>query len=126
MKKHVYDLQKQLSSVKYDLKLIKLRAVFKAFIELFFRGLSLSELLKWDKKVDKIWMSTPSGTMYPPFAIPEDKRYLAGFAWFDYIRPKDKDDIFEWRGKSKEQQLQKTEPKAVPKQHLDDLQTIKE
>ena len=57
MKKHVYDLQKQLSSVKYDLKLIKLRAVFKAFIELFFRGLSLSELLKWDKKVDKILTS---------------------------------------------------------------------
>ena len=74
-----------------------------------------------NKKVDKIWMSTPSGTMYPPFAIPDDKRYLSGFAWFDYIRPKDKDDIFEWREKAKEQQLQKTEKKIVPKQNLDDL-----
>ena len=45
MKKHVCYLQKQLSSVKYDLKLIKLRAVFKAFIELFFWGLtSLNKL----------------------------------------------------------------------------------
>lgn len=74
-----------------------------------------------DKKVDKIWMSTPTGVMYPPFAIPEEKRYLAGFAWFDYIRPRDKDDIFEWRAKKKEQELKKTERKVVPKQKLEDL-----
>ena len=74
-----------------------------------------------DKKVHKIWMSTANGVMYPPFAIPDDKRYLPGFAWFDYIRPKDKDDIFDWRDKKKEQVLQKTEKKVVPKQKLDDL-----
>lgn len=74
-----------------------------------------------NKKVNKIWMSTPSGVMYPPFAIPEDKRYLTGFAWFDYIRPMNKDDIFGWRSKKKEQELKKTERKIVPKQHLDDL-----
>ncbi|MBQ6965969.1 MAG: hypothetical protein IJP82_09845 [Bacteroidaceae bacterium] len=74
-----------------------------------------------NKKVHKIWMSTPSGTMYPPFAIPEDKRYLAGFGWFDYIRPKDKDDIFDWKEKPKGQVLQKTEQKFVPKQRLEDL-----
>ena len=74
-----------------------------------------------DKKVYKIWMSTANGVMYPPFAIPDDKRYLPGFAWFDYIRPKDKDDIFDWRDKKKEQVLQKTEKKVVPKQKLDDL-----
>ena len=74
-----------------------------------------------DKKVHKIWMSTANGIMYPPFAIPDDKRYLPGFAWFDYIRPKDKDDIFDWRDKKKEQVLQKTEKKVVPKQKLDNL-----
>lgn len=74
-----------------------------------------------NKKVSKIWMSTPTGVMYPPFAIPEEKRYLAGFAWFDYIRPKDKDDIFEWKSKKKEQVLKKTEKKVVPKQKLEDL-----
>lgn len=74
-----------------------------------------------EKKVDKIWMSTASGVMYPPFAIPEDRRYLAGFAWFDYIRPKDKDDIFDWRAKHKEQELKKTEKKIVPKQKLENL-----
>ena len=74
-----------------------------------------------DKKVEKIWMSTSNGVMYPPFAIPEDKRYLTGFAWFDYVRPKDKDDIFEWRSKKKEQELKKSEKKVVPKQKLDNL-----
>ena len=74
-----------------------------------------------NKKVNKIWMSTPTGVMYPPFAIPEERRYLAGFAWFDYIRPKDKDDIFEWKSKKKEQVLKKTEKKVVPKQRLEDL-----
>lgn len=74
-----------------------------------------------DKKVDMIWMQTPQGTMYPPFAIPDDKRYLSGFAWFDYIRPKNKDDIFGWRAKKADQVLKKTERKIVPKQKLDDI-----
>ena len=74
-----------------------------------------------EKKVDKIWMSTASGVMYPPFAIPEDRRYLAGFAWFDYIRPKDKDDIFDWRAKHKEQKLKKTEKDSITKQKLENL-----
>lgn len=74
-----------------------------------------------NKKVDKVWMQTPSGTMYPPFAIPDDKRYLPSFAWFDYIRPKNKDDIFGWKSKKEDQMLKKTEKKHVPKQSLDNL-----
>lgn len=74
-----------------------------------------------DKKVDKVWMQTPTGTMYPSFAIPLDRRYLPTFAWFDYIRPKNKDDIFEWKSKKADQMLKKTEKKIVPKQHLDDV-----
>lgn len=75
-----------------------------------------------DKKVDKVWMQTPTGTMYPAFAIPSDKRYLPTFAWFDYIRPKDKDDIFEWKSKKADQMLKKTEKKIVPRQSLDNVQ----
>ena len=37
--------------------MIKSRAAFKAFIDLFYRGLGLSDPLKWDKKVDKILTS---------------------------------------------------------------------
>lgn len=79
------------------------------------------DLFMLDKKVDKIWMAASTGVMYPPFSIPTEKRYLKGFAWFDYIRPKNKDDIFEWRAKKKEQELQKTVRKVVPKQNLNDL-----
>lgn len=74
-----------------------------------------------DKKVHKIWMQTSSGVMYPPIAIPPEKRYLSGFAWFDYIRPKNKDDIFDWRAKRKEQELKKTERRVVPIQSLEKL-----
>ena len=74
-----------------------------------------------DKKVNKIWMKESSGVMYPPIAIPAERRYLAGFAWFDYIRPQNKDDIFDWKSKKKEQELKKTERRVVPKQRLADL-----
>lgn len=74
-----------------------------------------------NKKMYKIWMPAANSTVYPPFAIPGDKRYLTGFAWFDYIRPKDKDDIFEWRSKAEDQVLQKTERRSVPKQKLENI-----
>ncbi len=51
------------------------------------------------KKPSKIWMATSNGTMYPPIGIPKDRRFLSRFEWLDYIRPADKDDIFNWRDK---------------------------
>ena len=42
---------------------------------------------------------------------------------FDYIRPKDKDDIFEWRNKDEKNILKKTEKKSVPLQKLSDLES---
>lgn len=71
-----------------------------------------------DKKVDYIWMAGGPGTIYPPFSIPENQRFLTGFAWFDYIRPKDKDDLFEWRAKSEKDILKATDKKTVPLQNL--------
>ncbi len=74
-----------------------------------------------NKKVNKIWMPGGKGTMYPPFAIPSQYRYLSGFAWFDYIRPKNKDDIYEWRSKDEKNVLKKTEKKTVPIQDINNL-----
>lgn len=74
------------------------------------------------QKVKKIWMPAATGTVYPITGIPNDKLYLKGFAWFDYIRPKDKDDIFEWRSKSKENILKKSEQRKVPLQKLEDIE----
>jgi hypothetical protein len=74
-----------------------------------------------DKKVVKIWMPASSGQVYPALMIPDDRRYLTNFAWFDYIRPLNKDDIFEWRGKDAKNMLKKSVKRDVPLQKLDKL-----
>lgn len=75
-----------------------------------------------DKRIQKIWMPSAVSTMYPEIKLPAERRYLNGFAWFDYIRPIDKDDLFRWRGKDSKNLLKKTEQKVVPLQKLDKLQ----
>ena len=50
-------------------------------------------------KMSRIWAPKSEGTMYPMSQIPPDKRYLNGFAWYDYVRPISKEDVFVWRGK---------------------------
>ena len=54
-----------------------------------------------------------NGTMYPMDQIPAEKYKLPTFAWFDYIRPRNKEDIFEWRGKKAGQQMQKSDRKPL-------------
>lgn len=70
---------------------------------------SLMNLYLKQRKVEKIKMSTQTdGVVYPLLQIPADKLYLPSFAWFDYIRPLNKDDIFLWRGKKAGQELKKS------------------
>ena len=52
-----------------------------------------------NRKMKKIWMPKAEGTLYPMSQIPPDKKFLEGFAWFDYVRPLSKEDIFIWREK---------------------------
>lgn len=47
-----------------------------------------------ERKLQKIWMPKSQGTLYPMNQIPADKKTLKGFAWYDYIRPVDKYDLF--------------------------------
>ena len=56
-------------------------------------------------KLSSIWAPKSEGTMYPMSQIPPNRRRLDGFAWFDYIRPLSKDDIYEWRPKKKGTEL---------------------
>lgn len=74
-----------------------------------------------NRKIQKIWMPTAKCNMYPPLKIPADRLHLENFAWFDYIRPLDKDDIFVWRGKESKYILKKTEQKSAPIQNLNAL-----
>lgn len=79
---------------------------------------SLLKLYMEDKKVSHVWTAEAEGTFYPIIFVTPKLRYLENFAWFDYIRPRDKYDLFEWRGKPADKVLQKTVRREVPYQTL--------
>ena len=71
-----------------------------------------------DRKLQKIWTCKQTGRMYPITQIPPDKKELPALVWFDYIRPRDKYDIFNWRGKAKGTELRNIERRAAPLQFI--------
>lgn len=71
-----------------------------------------------DRKMSRIWMPKAQGEMYPIGMIPPEKKTLPGFAWFDSIRPKTPDDIFEWKDKPADKMLVKQREHQVPVQQL--------
>lgn len=76
---------------------------------------SLLNMYLENRKMKKMVMSPKSnGTLYPMLQLPPDKMKLDNFAWFDYIRPLNKEDIFSWRGKKEGQGLKKSSRGAVP------------
>ena len=72
-----------------------------------------------DRQLQKIWTSKIDGTWYPMTQIPPERYKLDGFTWFDYIRPINKDDIYEWRGKKDGTQLKNITRHAAPLQHIE-------
>ena len=66
------------------------------------------------RQLEKIWASKSVGTMYPITQIPPDKYRLPEFAWFDYVRPTDKDDVFNWRGKKAGSELKAVRKREAP------------
>ena len=63
-------------------------------------------------------MEKPTGTLYPMTQIPPAKYFLPQYAWFDYIRPLNKDDIFNWRSKNAGQELKEIKRREAPKQKV--------
>ena len=49
------------------------------------------------KKLQKIWTCKFEATLYPMTQIPPTKPKLDNFVWYSAIRPRHKDDLFEWR-----------------------------
>ena len=72
-----------------------------------------------DRQLQKIWTSKTDGTWYPMTQISPERYKLDGFTWFDYIRPINKDDIYEWRGKKDGTQLKNITRHAAPLQHIE-------
>lgn len=71
-----------------------------------------------DRQLQKIWTTKADATFYPMTQIPPDRLKLPKFAWFDYIRPVDKQDIFNWRGKASGSELKVVERHTAPLQTL--------
>ena len=68
-----------------------------------------------DRQLEKIWMSKNSGVLYPLTQTPPEKHYLPNFAWFSYMRPKDKNDIFEWKPKTAGTELKEERQRVAPR-----------
>lgn len=67
---------------------------------------SLLNIYIENRQVEKMVMSPASnGVAYPMNQIPSDQIYLKDFVWFEDLRPKNKEDIFTWRGKKEEDKL---------------------
>lgn len=82
---------------------------------------SLMRMFMENKKLQKIWTREVSGVFYPLSFVSHDKMYLSNFAWFDYIRPLNKYDLFEWRGKRLGTELKRIERHEMPFQSLKNI-----
>ena len=70
------------------------------------------------RKLERIWMPKAQGTLYPMTQIPPGKDKLDVFAWFDDIRPKNKDDVFIWKPKASGTELKHIKRHAAPIQQI--------
>jgi hypothetical protein len=86
----------------------------------------LMKMFLENRKMKKIWMEKPVGTLYQMTQIPPSKYFLPQYAWFDYIRPLDKDDIFNWRPKNAGQELKEIKRREAPKQKLNRKEEMNE
>ena len=71
-----------------------------------------------NRQLERIWMPKAQGTLYPMSQIPPTRYKLDVFAWFDYMRPKDKDDVFIWRAKTQGSELKNIVRHAAPIQQI--------
>lgn len=69
-------------------------------------------------QLDSLRTPAGDGMMYPLGMAPDNHTFLPNFAWFDYIRPRDKYDLFEWRPKRAGSELKFVARRQAPVQYL--------
>ena len=79
---------------------------------------TLKMYLTPERKLYKIWMNASTGTFYPLTQTPPEKHRLPTFAWFDYMRPLSKDDIFIWKPKTAGTELKEQKRREPPKRKM--------
>lgn len=72
-----------------------------------------------NQKMERIWMSKNTGVLYPITQAPADKEKLPNFAWFDYMRPLSKEDIFNWRPKKSGTELKAQKRREAPRRRIE-------
>ena len=71
-----------------------------------------------NRQLKSIWTCKQNSVMYPITQIPPSRKELPSFAWFDYVRPRDKYDIFNWRGKARGTELKSIQRRSAPLQFI--------
>lgn len=72
------------------------------------------DLYMENRLLERMVMSPASnGVTYPMDQIPDGKSRLASFVWLQDLRPKDKYDIFIWKGKDEEDKLKDVETREI-------------
>ena len=85
----------------------------KSMLGLISAETSLLNIYISQMQLQRLVMSPSSnGILYPLSQIPEDKLYLKNFVWLDYVRPRSKNDLFDWRPKKPEHQLKESTPRS--------------
>ena len=68
-----------------------------------------------DGQMDRIVVPNRSnGVFYPLSKAPDNAKYLENFAWFDYVRPLNKEDIFNSRSKDRDLMLKIIRHDRIP------------
>lgn len=71
-----------------------------------------------NRRMKKLWSPSSKGFFYPIGMAPAEQTTLTNFAWFDYVRPLNKDDIFNWRPKKLGTELKPSVRREPPLQKL--------
>lgn len=79
---------------------------------------SQARMFMQKRKLQKIWAPASHGYFYPLGLAPMERTRLAGFAWFDYIRPISPEDVFIWRSKKAGTTLKPSIRREAPLQNL--------
>ena len=81
---------------------------------------SIMKMFFANRKLSNIWTAESEGVFYPISFVTGSQLYLENFAWLDYMRPKNKNDVFVWHDKPADKILKVTKRREVPFQYLND------
>ena len=85
---------------------------------------TLLQLFMAKNKLDQIkFIGQVDGCLHPLALVQPSVRYLDNFQWFDYVRPLNKDDIFNWRPKKEGTELKASVQHAKPKSNMPSKKT---